>query len=373
MGPKTKLNKIGIQVARLLLAFLVGILVGIQLPAILVRARILPPYIPLPLEIDPFLLETDVNSLILIDSEADILRKRNDLIEYIWGKDGFPDMKLPDKVEKDIMDVRYKDLHNLKQINRITINMEWQMDSIAYHFVPDQGNQKLVIYHQGHGGDFINGIDVIQRLLSRGYAVIALSMPLLGPNNQPVVDLARLGKLRIRSHDDLKFLQMENGHPLKFFLQPVVVVLDYAQRHAYTATYMMGLSGGGWTTTLYAAIDPRILRSYPVAGTLPIYLRPGYGLDWGDYEQTIPEFYTIANYLELYILGSYGEGRKQLQIFNKYDPCCYAGIRYRTYEDIVSKRVRSLGSGRFEVYLDDNRDHKISDQALELILDDIDG
>ncbi|MFC1975209.1 hypothetical protein ACFLXQ_02280 [Chloroflexota bacterium] len=369
---KRKLNKIGIQAARLLLAFLCGILVGIQLPSLLLRAGILPPFGNPTVEIDPFLLETDVNSLILIDNEADVLFKRNELIEFIWGKEGFPDTELPDKIEADIVDVRYKDLDNLKQINKVTIIMAWQINSVAYHFVPEQGNQRLVVYHQGHYGDFIFGKEAIQRFLSRGYAVIALSMPLYGLNNRPVVDLPRTGKLKIADHDHLKFLQMENGHPVKFFLQPVAVVLNYAQQYDYTATTMMGLSGGGWTTTLYAAIDTRILRSYPVAGTLPIYLRPGYGLDWGDYEQTIPELYTIANYLELYILGSYGEGRKQLQILSKYDPCCYAGIRYRTYEDVVKERVQSLGAGHFEVYLDEsNREHKISTRALEVILDDI--
>ena len=38
---------------------------------------------------------------------------------------------------------------------------------------------------------------------------------------------------------------------------------------------MAGLSGGGWTTTLYAAIDPSIRYSFPVAGTIPLYLRTG--------------------------------------------------------------------------------------------------
>lgn len=75
---------------------------------------------------------------------------------------------------------------------------------------------------------------------------------------------------------------------------------------------MMGLSGGGWTTVLYAALDPRIMRSYPVAGSWPIYLRFASPRDWGDYEETIPELYKTVNYLEMYILGSYGEGRKQL-------------------------------------------------------------
>ena len=373
MGLQRNLKKIvGIQAARYLLLFLCGVLAGVGLPYLLLRARILPPYLPPRLEIDPLFLETDVDSLILIDNAADVASKRTQLIEYIWGADGLPPTQLPDNVEQDISDVRYQDLDNLKQIDKITIMMEWQINSIAYHFIPVRSNQKLVIYHQGHYGDFIFGIEAIQKFLNEGYDVIALSMPLLGLNNQPVVDLPRFGKMKITQHDQLKLLQPERGHPIKFFLHPVAVVLNYAQAYNYTATFMLGLSGGGWTTTLYAAIDPRIVRSYPVAGTLPIYLRPGSSRDWGDYEQTIPELYAIANYLELYILGSYGDGRKQLQVLNKFDPCCYAGIRYQTYEDIVKERVRSLGAGSFEVYLDENnREHKISDQTLNVILADI--
>jgi hypothetical protein len=143
---------------------------------------------------------------------------------------------------------------------------------------------------------------------------------------------------------------------------------------------MTGVSGGGWTNTIYAALDPRITRSYPVAGSLPLHLREDRkrsntahrAADWGDYEQSIPELYAIANYLELYILSSMGEHRKQLQILNKYDPCCLAGESFRTYENVVNERVRSLGAGSFAVYLDtQNREHSISSNALVTMLDDI--
>ena len=36
---------------------------------------------------------------------------------------------------------------------------------------------------------------------------------------------------------------------------------------------MIGLSGGGWTTTVAAAIDPRVGLSIPVAGSLPFDMR----------------------------------------------------------------------------------------------------
>src|SRR5206468_3419492 len=111
------------------------------------------------------------------------------------------------------------------------------------------------------------------------------------------------------------------------FLEPVAVALNYiAPRHPFRSISMIGISGGGWTTTLYAAVDPRVSRSYPVAGSLPHYLASDAPQNWGDYEQTLPELYRTANYLELYILGGYGRGRAQLQVLNKYDPCCFNGV-----------------------------------------------
>lgn len=165
-------------------------------------------------------------------------------------------------------------------------------------------------------------------------------------------------------------LESETFSPIAYFLEPVLATLNYvALRYAHGASGMTGYSGGGWTTTLYAAIDERISRSYPVADTLPIDLREP--RDWGDYEQTLPALYRIATYPELYILGSFGEGRGQLQVLNKYDPCCFAGERHRGYEKAVQSRLALLGSGSFAVLLDDTHDkHEISLYALQHILDD---
>ena len=60
----------------------------------------------------------------------------------------------------------------------------------------------------------------------------------------------------------------------------------------------MGISGGGWVTGVYSAIDTRIEKSFPVAGTTPIFLRLNNPTNFGDYEQRVPNFYSIANYLE---------------------------------------------------------------------------
>ncbi len=132
---------------------------------------------------------------------------------------------------------------------------------------------------------------------------------------------------------------------------------------------MIGISGGGWTTTLAAAIDERIQTSVPVAGSYPIYLRSNEQRDWGDWEQTVPELYRIVNYPEIYILGAFGKNRCQLQVLNKYDSCCFAGIKWQTYVDVVKTRVGDLGQGKWDLYVDDSHDgHKISVATRDKII-----
>ena len=132
---------------------------------------------------------------------------------------------------------------------------------------------------------------------------------------------------------------------------------------------MIGISGGGWTTTLAAAIDPRIKISISVADSLPLYLRtpPCAAPDEPVTSSRIdPSLLSIADYLDLYVLGSYGRGRAHLQVLNQYDPCCFAGVRYLTYSDIVKDIVNGLGAGRYEVFLDSSHDlHQISEYALQ--------
>lgn len=324
-------------------------------------------------------LNTDVNKLISIHNTDEATVKRAELVSFIWGPDGLP-KDVPASVDKGIADERYKDLSNLKQIDRLNVTMQWGLTSTAYHFIPAVGNGKLLIYHGGHDGDFVVAKDLIEFFLKNGFALIALSMPLEAPNNRPVVDLERVGKIQLAFHEQLKLLKMKAGHPVQLFLTPVAACLNYAKPLGYNSVYMAGLSGGGWTTTIYAALDPRIIRSYPVAGTLPLHLRKDgkrsntaqRGVDWGDYEQSIPELYTIANYLELYVLSSSGDGRKQLQILNKNDPCCMGGEDFRSYESVVNERVRASGNGSFAVYLDTkNTNHSISNTALDVIINDI--
>ena len=293
--------------------------------------------------------------------------KRQRLIRFIWGEAGFPAEKTPDAVEKGISDRRYTSIENLASIDRIEVRMEFGAQSIIYLFHPRSSNSRLLIYHQGHGGGFILGVDTIQFFVRHGYTVAAFSMPMLGMNGPLVIETPD-GSITLRKHPDLGSLESEVFSPLKFFVEPLIVFLNYAMaEYAYDTAAMVGISGGGWTTTLAAALEPRIVRSYPVAGSLPLVFGAG-----GDWEQTHHSLYETANYMELYVLGTYGHGRRQIQVLNRYDWCCFGGTEYVLYEEHVSRTAERVSNGSFSVFVDEtHRDHKLSEAALDVILKDL--
>ena len=98
---------------------------------------------------------------------------------------------------------------------------------------------------------------------------------------------------------------------------------------------MVGLSGGGWTTNLISALDDRIKYSFNVAGSIPLYYRERGSI--GDIEQYLPQLYRdIAGYPDLYILGAFGKGRKQVQILNRQDDCCFGQKQHDPARDYSS-------------------------------------
>lgn len=318
--------------------------------------------------ISSHIYEVDVHSLIKIKNEGDIFQKRNSVIEYIWSGIGFP-KELPE-IEENITDPAYDNLVNLERIDKIVVNMDYGINSIAYHFIPEKKINKLIIYHQGHGGDFTNGKDAIQFFLENGYSILAFTMPLLGMNNQPIVEVNNLGPIILKSHNHFQFLEADDIKPVKFFVEPIAKSLNYIEdNYNYESFHMLGISGGGWATVLYPAIDTRINQSYSVAGSYPLFIQSGFK-KLGDYETNLPELYNRANYLELYIMAGYGDNRKFIQIFNEFDPCCWSGDYFKVYEDEVKNVMDKLNYGKFDIWLDStHKEHIISPYALELILE----
>jgi hypothetical protein len=147
---------------------------------------------------------------------------------------------------------------------------------------------------------------------------------------------------------------------------------------------MVGLSGGGWTTTVSAAVDTRIKISVQVAGSLPFEFWNG--LESHE-EQTLPALYNIAAYRDLYILGSAGVGRRQAQVLNRNDTCCFkpgwAGFSaasweptIRSYEAAIRTALVNMGDrGIFRAEIDDAAPvHQISRSTLgSVVLPELEG
>jgi hypothetical protein len=228
-------------------------------------------------------------------------------------------------------------------------------------------NGRLVLYHAGHAAFGQPDDRVVDAFVERGYDVLVFDMPLVGVNSKPVVVDLPNGPVTISRHDHMAFLDpMTPGSPIRYFLEPVIVMLNEFE-DVYDDITMIGVSGGGWTTTLAAAIDTRIDRSYPIAGTLPLAVHFAREDAWGDWEQTVPTLYAIADYVDLYVLGAHQ--RRQMQVLNEFDPCCFSGDHRAVYERQVQAAIEDSGAGSFEVLLDsDNRQHSLSPMALDAII-----
>lgn len=321
---------------------------------------------------------------ITIHSAEEVAAKRQALIEYLWGKDGFPAQRQPDVLLTNISSpVRH--LVHLARVDELRMNLAPGLEGLAWHFIPDDANGELVVVHHGHGctldddpgpEDVGHGLQrTISAVLREGYGVLGVFMPHMRPG-----DCTGGHAAMFEGNSDPR-------SPIRLFLESTAIGLNYLKQckgpdgsPEYRAFHMIGLSGGGWTTTVYAALDPRIRCSFPVAGTIPLYLRSGGSI--GDREQFEASFYRLAGYPDLYVLGAHGDGRKQVQILVRRDDCCFGeaqhdakvtGLPYeeamRRYEAKVQEALAGTGSGSFRLEIDEAApSHMISHHAIEQVI-----
>jgi hypothetical protein len=128
-----------------------------------------------------------------------------------------------------------------------------------------------------------------------------------------------------------------------------------------------------------AAIDDRIKYSFSVAGSMPLYYRSGGSM--GDIEQFLPELYRdVAGYPDLYVLGAFGKGRKQVQILNRNDDCCFGKNQHdpsrdydkdlKTFENSVKSKLKALeADGQYYLVIDETApNHQITTFSLNNII-----
>jgi hypothetical protein len=250
------------------------------------------------------------------------------------------------------------------------------LKDLAYFFVPVNRNNRLVLFCPGHSCSLKDTDDPSPRieatiiaLLSAGFDVLSVYMPHISE------DTCDLDHCKIYN-TDLGFENPPATYGLRLFLDPTIVSLNYLLKQcSYKDVNMVGLSGGGWTTNLIAAVDDRIRLSFSVAGSMPVYYRDGGSV--GDIEQFVPQLYRdIAGYPDIYILDGFGEGRKLTQVYNRWDDCCFGekqhdpGRNYdadlQSFDKIMQDHLVKLGvKGRYLQVIDEEApNHQISEHAL---------
>ena len=213
------------------------------------------------------------------------LRKRTILSVWPDGGGALPSDAVPASVTPS-----YRGFADITQLVWNISCSNFSLNSTVYHSARTVGERTddIIIHHHGHAKacdktlpesrcdsnrswyDFYNVTDYYHREL--GADVAFHYMPLFGPNEQQGFPV---------SHTFFEPYQQSGVATLRFFLEPVIRTINWATKQGYKRVIMIGKSGGGWTTTLIAALDARVALSFPIAGSISLNF---FHISW-DFEQ----------------------------------------------------------------------------------------
>ncbi len=331
----------------------------------------------------------DVEELMTIHTASDADALRPQLVAKVWKDTGALPTGLP-TVTRDIgVPTELPTFTGVRRYDRLEVAMRFGYVATVYVLEPTRStHRRVAFYHNGHGEPLDTMQRVAQGLLDHGYTVLLFAMPFYHWNPKTLQDPNDASVQLQPSHNDLPQWESASYSPLALFLEPLAVAMNHVQTtYRPSSVQMIGLSGGGWATTVYPALDTRITRSYPTAGSLPFFVRPGSPKpsptrgDWEQRKDMQPGFYGLADFPDFYALAAVGRNRRQLQILNRFDECCFNGVGHRSYEAAVRQRVAVIGAdavsnesnGHWELLEDATHgEHTISPYALSVILWDLD-
>lgn len=96
-----------------------------------------------------------------------------------------------------VNDKNFIELHNLKKLEQFNIIQKHNINSTGYKFHLTKSNNRLVLYHQGHSGDFLIGKKTIAYFLNKGFTIYSFAMPLKERNNRPIIEIPKIGKIHL--------------------------------------------------------------------------------------------------------------------------------------------------------------------------------
>lgn len=317
--------------------------------------------------------------LIKLKNKEDFIKKRAELNKFIFGKEtGDKENKV--EITKNIIDKKFNEKIFDNGINKFFFKRKNGLNSIAYHFKPKNSINKLLVFHEGIRGNYLKKGELgnfvvskkqIKFFLLRGYDVLAISLPTLGLNPKPNVNIKNVGKIKIDAPYKIALIDSDNdSHFLKYFIEPVSNFLDIIlKNNDFENVAMVGIGAGGWVTTLASASDLRIEKSFSISGTLPIaLLNKDFRKSNSNYFEYAPSFYLKFNYLDLYLLSSHGNKRSHIQIYILNDPRRFSGMSYKLYAEDLKKMANTLPNTEFDFFVDNsNFENNISKETLEFI------
>ncbi len=249
-------------------------------------------------------------------------------------------------------------------------------------------NKKLFIFNGGHGDsripvEYEKLIKLKKQLKKNGYDILTLSIAGIGYNRHnnniyfptnPNLNREKISKksfnteifghTRYLRHIWLDFY--DENYPE---LLPISLILSgnyyiiKALENNYDEIVMVGLSGGGWQTTMISSLIPKINYSFSFAGSIPKAfadphwnphaLMGGNSPFWNNYD--IWNFYFLSLFDENGI-----QNRKHNLIYGKDDQCCF----YPPYGTSFEKLVKILSIKGFDVDILENHGHHIKNDYL---------
>jgi len=244
--------------------------------------------------------------------------------------------------------------------------------------------KKLLVYHQGHGANPYNSDSFLrlkEMFKEKNYDVLSLSMTGLCFNDRQKIwfpvsfttpkksiiynfnpKMSHVHAIYRYFHDE----QLPNISPIALMLSGNYYIINHIIRQ-YDEVIMIGISGGGWYTSMLSSLIPEIQNSYSFAGSIP----KAYRIDnssIGDWEQTYASIWNDYDYWHFYLLSLFDElgdqKRNHYLIYNNEDPTSFSNPAAKNFNDLVG----SLSISGFKSSVLKNDEHVIDIGFVEDVI-----
>jgi|GEM_PF-3342551 len=295
---------------------------------------------------------------------------RGKAIDFIWDGNPVPKNIIPQVLASDLPSD-----HALAAFQPVMLRhtMSSEVVSQMYAFFPFglEADCALIMlggHSQGARTIRPDTLNALLAALSAGCIAVHISMPLQGDNYLLEAD----GSRSQGSHDRFRGRETSGYSPIRYFVEPVAVAVNWLRTNGTSGHIVTaGLSGGGWTAAVAAALDPRIDVTVSIAGSMPLEIRRGRPeSDLGDWEQHESKLWDFLTYQDIYILSALEDHRSAHYVWNKEDICCFAGIRAHAFFPDLAGAADRMGISGLTYYVDETPElgHTIGPLGIRSIM-----